>query len=133
VRRAAGPVEPVRAGTLLHPGESVRYLVSPAEAGYLASVGADARQAVTAYEPASGQARPIAAGKHQIIDGSVVLDETPGAERMVAVICPRALPVESVAAAARKALARADGDPRRMSALELECRQLSYVIEKAAR
>jgi hypothetical protein len=49
VRRADGHVEPVVAGTLLHPGESVRFIVSTDEAGYLASVGADPRQAVSAY------------------------------------------------------------------------------------
>jgi hypothetical protein len=132
VRRADGHVEPVVAGTLLHADESLRFIVSTDEAGYLAIVGADARQAVTAYLPATGLARPIAAGPRQVIDGSVVLDDAPGAERMIAVVCARPLPVDAVTAAARKALARANGDPRRMSALELGCRQLSFVIEKAA-
>jgi hypothetical protein len=132
VRRADGRVEPVVAGTLLHAGESVRFIVTTDEGGYLAIVGADARQAVTAYQPAIGQARPIDAGRRQLIDGSVVLDDAPGAERMIAVVCARPLSVDVVTAAARQALARAGGDPRRMSALELDCRQLSFVIEKAA-
>jgi hypothetical protein len=130
VRRSDGRVEPVAAGTPLHPGESVRFIVSTDEAGYLAIVGADARQVVTAYEPASGAARPIAAGRRQIVDGSVVLDDALGAERMIAVVCARPLSVETVTAAARTALTRADRDPRRMSRLELDCAQLSLVIEK---
>jgi hypothetical protein len=131
VRRSDGRVEPVAAGTLLHAGEAVRFIVSTDEGGYLAIVGADARQAVTAYQPASGAARPIGAGPRQLIDGSVVLDDAAGPERMVAVICPRPLAVDVVTAAARKALGRAGGDPHRMGTLDLDCRQLSFVIEKA--
>jgi hypothetical protein len=133
VRRADGHVEPVVAGTLLHPGEAVRFIISTDTAGYLAIVGADAHKVVTAYEPMSGEARSIAAGPRQIIDGSVVLDDALGAERMIAVVCARPVPVATVTAAAEKALARADGDPRHMSALDLDCRQLSFVIEKASR
>jgi hypothetical protein len=131
VRRADGRVEPVDAGTLLHPDELVRFIVSTDESGYLMIVGADARQAVTVYQPTTGQPRTLPAGRH-IIDGSVVLDDALGPERMIAVLCARPPSVDAVTAAARKALARADGDPRRMSTLDLDCRQLSFVIEKAA-
>jgi hypothetical protein len=131
VRHADGRVEPVVAKTLLHAGESVRFIVSTDEGGYLAIVGVDARKVVTAYHPATGQARPIAAGPRQLVDGSVILDDAPGAERMIAVVCARPLSVDAITSAARQALVRADGDPRRMGALALDCRQLSFVIEKA--
>lgn len=92
-------------------------------------IAIDAAQKVTAY--ASDGAMPIAqaAGARRILDGSIVLDNTLGPERIVLVICDTPRSIEDIARDARQALARAGGNPRAMSAIS-SCREIVHTIEK---
>ena len=70
----------------------------------------DAAQAVTAY----GSALALAGGVPRILDGSIILDDTLGPERIVAVVCDWPIAGELGVALARGALATAGGDPRQI-------------------
>ncbi len=128
VRHRDGSVEETSGDGRLLPGDAVRFRLSLATGGTVAVLGLDAAGLVTAYvEPVA-----VPAGR-TVIEGSVVLDETPGAERFVAVICAAAPSAETLVARGRAALEAAAGDPRRVGDLGIKgCRQVSAVVEKEA-
>jgi hypothetical protein len=132
-RHSDGRVERLLPQARLRPGAQIRFEVSTPGEGYLAIVGIDRAGAVTAYHPAGGDAVPVAAGSNRLLDGSIVLDDTVGAERVVAVFCAARRSTAEVVAAGREALQRARGDPARLGSLRLPCAQSSLLFEKIAR
>ena len=134
VKRGDGTIERLGPAARVAPGEAVRFLVSTDRAGYLAILGLDAAGVVSAYLPDPGAPTPaIGAGREQAQPGSIILDETAGAERFVALVCPRAMEVDALVAAARRALVAAGNDPRRVAAIDAPCATASFVIDKAVR
>lgn len=127
VRHGEGPVEEALPGARLVPGDAVRFSLSTSKEGYVAVVGMDDRGAVTLH---AAPEAPLSAGKGQLLEGSVVLDDAIGPERFVAVLCDHAPGASRVESAARTALAAADGDPRRAGPLRIDCQQASFLIEK---
>jgi hypothetical protein len=115
------------------PGDAIRFEVSTGEPGYLAIVGADSAREVTAYFPAGAEAQAIGRGPKQLLDGSIILDETLGPERITAVLCKDPLTVARLIDATKQALERAGGDPLKLGEPELPCHKASFVIEKRAR
>jgi hypothetical protein len=126
-----GPSERLLPGATLAPGDAVRFRVSTARAAYLSIIGIDAAYAVSAYFPLAGEGA-LAAGREQLLDGSIILDQTLGPERMIAVACTKPLPMSRLLEAGRRALERAGGDPRQVGSLGLECIESSFLIEKVA-
>jgi hypothetical protein len=114
-RRADGHVAPVFEGSVLHPDDAVRFLVTTPEAGQLAVLGFDSAGTVSIYAPAA----PTAKGGPHALPGSIVLDATLGTERFVAVLCREALDATTLKRAALS------------GALPGACRQTSLTIKKA--
>jgi hypothetical protein len=131
VRHASGATEVAYSGLAIHPQEAIRFKLSHPTAGYVAIVGIDSAGRVTPYFPETEHAAPIGAGTGQLLDGSVILDETLGPERLVAVDCRDPFPVRSAITEARAALEKAAYDPRRVGRLSLDCAQATSLIEKA--
>ena len=132
-RTPAGEVDLVGDGQALHPGDAVRFRVTLATEGYAGVLGIDAAQAVTAYAPAGPTLERIAGGAPTVFDGSIILDDTLGPERIVLVICDRPRPLASLIVASSAALARGDGDPRRALRVTDDCRETAVAIMKVAR
>lgn len=128
-KRASGEVDQLLPGAKLLPGESVRFSLSLEREGHVAVIGIDAAGVVTEYARPAGA---LAAGKDRLLDGSVVLDDTLGFERLVAVSCPGPVDAAALLASARSALAAAKGDPSKVGALDTTCRQATLLIEKVA-
>jgi hypothetical protein len=122
-----GKVEELLPGARLRAGDAVRFSVSTVREGYVAVVGLDAAGEVTLH---AAPEAPLPAGKGQLLEGSVVLDEAVGPERFVAVLCEHAPGGSRVRDAARTALAAAGGDPRRAGELRIDCAQVSFLVEK---
>jgi len=132
VRRGEQPAEPVFADVPLRAGDAIRFRVRAAEGGYLTIIGLDGDGKVSRYAPAGGGAAlPFAAGE-RAIDGSVILDEAPGEEKVIALLCPDAGSAEASVAAARAALVAA-GAPSRVAQLPGPCRQASASFRKETR
>lgn len=92
----------------------------------MAVVGLDAAQAVTPYV----EGERIGSGT-QVLPGAIRLDETLGAERIVALFCGDAPSPDAIVGAGRRALAKAGGDPAAVDALEVDgCVQSSVLIRK---
>jgi hypothetical protein len=124
---AAGPER------VLHPGDRIQFRLSAPRGGYLHLVGVDAAGRVSVYYPRPGEPHPVyPGGAARPVPGSVILDETLGAERVFALICDRPLGRAELARRVRSAAA----DPRRWIAeqrLPLDCRQTSIMLHKEAR
>lgn len=117
-RRADGRVEPVFEGSVLHPNDAVRFVVTAPEPGQLAVVGLDAAGQVSIYSPAA----PTTTGPHEL-PGSIVLDDTLGTERFVALLCRELLDDAT--------LRRAAKGGAMTPSLPGSCRQTSLTIRKA--
>src|SRR5262249_49944343 len=108
-RRANGRVEAILPGGELAPGEALRFRVTSRAAGCVCVSVLDSARVVSAYVPAEGQALAFPATRERLLDGSIILDETLGPERVVAVLCKQPIAVAEVVAAGKRALARANG------------------------
>ena len=129
-RRLDGQIEQLVSPAALSPGEAIRFAVSSPAAGHLVIVGIDAAGAVTPYAPQAEQALPLQAADRTLLEGSILLDETLGPERIVAVLCDTPRRVAEVSSAARTALGAAGGDPVRVERVTADCAETSFLIEK---
>jgi hypothetical protein len=132
VRRGDLPAEPVFSDVPLRAGDAIRFRVRAPEDGYLAVIGLDSEGKVSRYSPAGGEAAaPFKAGE-RAVDGSVILDDAPGEEKVIALLCPDPAAAATSVAAARAALAAA-GAPSRVASLPGPCRQAAASFRKEAR
>jgi hypothetical protein len=132
-RTPTGQVDPVRDGDELHPGDAIRFRVTLASDGYVAVLGIDAARAVTVYAPDGPALERIASHAPTLLDGSIILDDTLGPERIVMVACPTPRPAAALIAGTDASLARVGGDPRRVARLTEDCREAAVVITKVTR
>jgi hypothetical protein len=134
VKHPSGQIEHASQGARLSPGDEVEFIVSTVQPGYLGVVSMDASGKVMVFIPEGERLAALGEGKLQQQPGGVLLDDTLGPERFVAVRCAEALPQSRLEAAARDALARAGGDVHAAGALSLEgCIEDAFPIEKVAR
>jgi Domain of unknown function (DUF4384) len=131
VRGAGQEAQRVVPGDVLGPGDAIRFELTTRAASHVVVVGLDAKGQVTPYYPTAGNAKPIVAGKGMLLPGSIVLDDTLGAERIFAVLCDGPIAVSRVVEAAEAAVKANPGHPEEVEKLELDCRQPSFLIEKA--
>jgi hypothetical protein len=133
VRRADGTVERMARGGEVSPGDAIRFSVSSSRPAYLIVLGLDSRPSVSVYVPSSSDTRPTVSGTDVLVDGSIVLDDTLGPERVVALFCPTPLGIESARKIAEDALQAAGGAPERVERLSVECPQRSFLMHKRLR
>ena len=127
-------VDTILPGSELAPGDAIRFRLTLPRAAYVGIVGLDAAGQVTAYAPTAGAMRRLEAGAAQLVDGSITLDDTAGAERVVALACERSLDMTAVVDAGKRALAQAGGDPRQASGnLGFDCAYTSTWYQKRLR
>ena len=132
-RHADGRLERVFDRTVLRPGDAVRFQLTAPIPGHAAVLGLDATGRVSLYAPAaSGAGLAVAAGT-STLPGSVVLDDAPGEERFVALLCEAMPAPAALDAAGRRALATAGGVPGRALRLDLPCRQDALTVRKEVR
>jgi hypothetical protein len=132
VRHADGRVEALAPDGRVRAGEAIRFLVTTPRAGHLVILGLDAAGKVSVYVADGDDAHPVARGQKQPMPGSIVLDATPGAERLVALECEARFPVATAVDAGRRSLDRAAHDPRRAGALDLPgCQEAALTMDKS--
>ena len=135
IKGSAGSVESVQGEGTLHPGDEMRFSLTTAAVGHAVVVGLDAAPSVTVYAPTApaAQAVPVESAGSHVLPGSIIADETGGAERVFAVLCPTPRDPQAVRAAALAALAHADGRPDAVTALGSGCLETSVLLHKVAR
>jgi hypothetical protein len=132
VKHANGRVEALGADGRVRAGDAIRFLVSTPRAGHLVILGLDAAGHVSVYVADGDDAHKIDRGQKQAMPGSIILDATPGAERLVALECEARFPVAQAVDAGRRSLDRAAQDPRRAEALGLPgCVETALTMDKS--
>jgi len=132
VKRADGRVETLGPQGRVRPGDAIRFLVSTPRAGHLVILGLDAAGKVSVYVADGDDAHRIDRGAQQAMPGSIVLDATPGAEKLVALECEARFTVADAVDAGRRSLERAARDPRRAGALGLPgCEEVALTMDKS--
>lgn len=132
-KRLDGSVSYIVSPATLAPGDAIQFAVTTDRPGYLAIVGVDAAGVVSPYVPDSSETPlRLPAGADQPMDGSIILDDTRGFERIFAVLCHHRFEMQTLLGRARTALATAKGDPSRVElADEPGCLQTSFLVEKS--
>jgi len=138
VKRAGGIVESVTHGGPLRTGDEMRFSLATGRPGYAVVFGLDATPSVTLYAPyapsgATAQPIRLEGSGQSTLPGSIIADETPGAERVVAVVCEVATPLDVLRAHAVAALNAAGGDPARVSSLGTGCLESAVLMRKESR
>jgi hypothetical protein len=132
VRHADGHVEALEPNGRVRPGDAIRFVVTTPRAGHLVILGLDTAGKVSVYVADGDEPHPIDRGAKQAMPGSIVLDATPGAERLVALECDARFTVANVVDAGRRSLENAARDPRRVAALDVPgCLQAALTMDKS--
>jgi len=132
VRHADGHIEALAPDGRVRAGDAIRFLVTTPRPGHLVVLGLDAAGTVSVYVADGDQPLSIERGRKQAMPGSIVLDATPGAERLVALECDARFSVANAVDAGRRSLERAARDPRRVSPLDLPgCQEAALTMDKS--
>jgi hypothetical protein len=119
-------------GAALAAGDAIRFALDGADGRYLLVVSVDGAGQINVYYPYGGSAAaPIDPADHLVVDGSIVLDDAPGPERIWAVVSDRAVTVDELRA--QLSLIAAGGAPAIRRGAELaipDARQTSAWFEK---
>lgn len=129
VRRGSGVVVAAQSPAEVAPGEQIRFEITSVRPGFLGIVGLDAAGAITPYVSGGARLRKLGAGR-QLLDGSILLDGTLGAERLFAVLCKDDRDTRELVDAARSALDRAGRDAARVGTLPIGCDQATFLLDK---
>jgi hypothetical protein len=133
VQHSNGHTERVSPGAALAPGDRLRFEIAAPQDAFVSVISLDARASVTAFVPDTGNALPVKAGRHQLLDGAVRLDDSLGPERLLLSACAQTIAVDQVVAAARAELNKANGKIAEVGTLPLPCKQTSFWIRKEKR
>lgn len=131
-RDLSGNIRRLTPTDVAHPGESLRFELTAAQPGYAGIVGLDAAGVATVYAPAHGSLARLAAPGPVVLPDTIVMDETLGVERLVAVLCNEPLTVPALQIAGEAALQAKGGDPTRVSRLQVPCAQATADLHKQA-
>lgn len=130
--RHDGRVRAALPGDAVAAGDALRFQIATPRGGFAAIVGLDSTPRATVYVPTTGAMPRVAPGR-SLLDGSIVLDDTPGVEREVGLVCASPLDAAALSRAGATALARAGGNPAAVTGLGIPgCRESSVLVRKAA-
>jgi hypothetical protein len=132
VRDTSGNVRRITPEEVVHPGESLRFELTTAESGYVGVIGLDAAGVTTVYAPAQGTMTSVTKGSPAALPDTIVMDETLGTERLVAVVCGEPRSAQQLKTAGERALRAAGGDPTRVRGLQLPCAEAVVDLRKQA-
>lgn len=92
-------------GTVLRPGDAIRFAYAGVDGGYIAVLGRDGAGAVSLYYPAADRAAPAARAEEEeeVLPGSIVLDDSPGPETIHLVHCDAPVSVATLTGALDRA------------------------------
>jgi hypothetical protein len=83
-------------GEVVHPGDTLVFEISTPRPTHVAVLGRDARGSLHIYFPSGPAAEALGAGADQPLPLATVLDESLGAERLIAAFCERPVPVAAL-------------------------------------
>ncbi|HEX5750727.1 MAG TPA: hypothetical protein VFZ09_31160 [Archangium sp.] len=109
VSRDGGAPELLGPDALVRPGDALRFAYESTEAGHLLVLELDGRGNASVFHPyGAATSAPLAAAQREFLPGSVVLDDAPGPEWLLAVFSPRPLEAAPLLEALRAQAGRAE-------------------------
>jgi hypothetical protein len=121
----------VHDGDRLQDGDQIRFVVIPDGAHYLMIASIDGAGRASIYYPYDGRSSATIRGPRVEVDGSIVLDDAPGAERLFAILTDEPVDSERVERLLRAVGAGGLATIRATQTLDLPAReQLSLLVEK---
>ncbi len=133
VQRAGQSVE-AHSGETFHAGDRIQFVYASGAKRYLFLASLDGEGRVSNFNfQAAPSSVPIVPGSGQVLQGSIILDDHPGPERVFAVFSDRPLPQAEIERAAARAFAhlrREGGDITKLVRLPLPHPQASILLEK---
>ncbi|WP_375767785.1 DUF4384 domain-containing protein [Archangium gephyra] len=109
VSREGGAPELLGPDAQVRPGDALRFAYESPEAGHLLVLELDGRGAASVFYPyGSATSAPLPAAQRDFLPGSVVLDDAPGPEWLVAVFSLRPLEAAPLLEALRSQAGRAE-------------------------
>lgn len=128
-----GEVIPVRDSTRLAAGDSIRFVVGSGGPPYVMVASIDGAGHPSIYYPYDGARSGSATSEPSELPGSIVLDASPGPERVFALVSTEPIEADAVKAALSEIAARGAGAIREVRTLDLPVvAQTSVVFEKAS-
>ncbi len=100
-QRANGQQEPVKAGSVLAPGDRIRFMVNGGGAKYVLIGSKDGSGAFTVYYPFNKTESALLEKGQRELPGAVLLDEVAGREQLVAVFSDEPVKAQDVEAAVK--------------------------------
>lgn len=125
-----GEAVPGDAAATYRKGDRIQLRYSAPVAMNVVVVSLDGRGEVSVFHDEAGAGLRVEAGAGRPLPGSLVLDDAPNAERIVACFSESSLSSAAVVAAGRRSLAAANGDPRTAGPLDLPCAQAELLLFK---
>jgi hypothetical protein len=131
-KRTSGAVEALLPESRVQPGDALRFALGAPQPGYAAVVSIDGAGQVSSYFPQAETLAPIARGQHQLLDAAIELDGTLGRERLIALVCTQAAPLDRVRSAVAVELERVHGDAAQVdpARAQPDCMATSFWIDK---
>jgi hypothetical protein len=96
-------------GEVVFPHDALDFTMSTDHGGFVAILSVDGARHASVYYAAGALAAAIGAGQDQLLPLSVVLDDVVGPERVVGVVCDRAVTVDELARAVERDAALPEG------------------------
>jgi hypothetical protein len=128
-------VFPVRPGEPLRPGDQIRFVLEHVRYPFVLIASVDGAGRANVYVPYEGPASlEVRAGDRVEIPGSIIIDDTPGPERLFAFLSARPLDATGVRAALTTIGARGASAIRAVNRLDVGAdEQVSMLMEKVVR
>jgi hypothetical protein len=132
LRTPSGAVEPLAPGAGVRAGDTIRFRLGHAQAGYALVLGIDSRRNVSIYVPAAGDPRApfVDVPGTTVLPGAVALDDAPGVEHVIALLCAQPPPVDDVRRAAAARLADPGAGAGDVRDLWAGCHEATFAIRK---
>lgn len=129
VNRPEGPVR-AEEGAGLTSGDQVQFRYAAQGRAWLLVLSVDGRGVITSLYPAEGgESVPVEPGGAHVLEGSIILDDAVGVERVFAFFSDEPLSFEAVRPKVQAAIDRAGGDLGRVESVDLE--ELSEGVAQA--
>jgi hypothetical protein len=131
-RTPSGAVEALAPGASVGASDTIRFQLGHAQAGYALVLGIDSRRSVSIYVPSPADQQPpfLDVAGTTVLPGAIALDDAPGAEHVIALLCPSPPPVAEVRLAVAARLADPAVGAGDVRGLRPGCDEASFVIRK---
>ncbi len=117
-------------GQPLTSGDRLQFRVDVPHAGYLGIFAMDARGEVSVFYPPGDQLLPVKPGRDQALGTAVELDDSPGTETVLALLCEKPAAVAALRTTLMEAAVDGGEGTTRLGPLRVPCAEIRTTLSK---